>query len=231
MRRQTVGVAVVVSLLAGCNVLLGNDPWTLAKGSEDGGNDGAADAFAGDDASSQPAGGDTSTPATTTGGDDATTEAAGPEAAPETGTGLNPLLVLPAAGPTCDPSQGDVVRRVRARRIATTTSGRCDGTTAGHEGTFPCSQDSDCDSTLQCFNGDCHVLCPLGSPCSGGCGASAFDVGKRRRGDLLPGGLEGPITITRILPLYAAFSRSPSFLDASARARATVRAGVRTSVP
>jgi hypothetical protein len=186
MRRPTVGAALVVTLLAGCNVLLGNDPWTLAKGSADGGNEGAADAYAGDDAASPPEGGDTSTPETTTGGNDATTEVSVPEAAPETGTGLDPLLVLPAAGPTCDPSQGDVgCPTGTSCRIATTTSGRCDGTTAGHEGTFPCSQDSDCDSTLQCFNGDCHVLCPLGSPCAGGC--ECFDVGNVDVGICCPG--------------------------------------------
>ncbi len=112
---------------------------------------------------------------------DAATVDAGPDG------GIDPLLGVPPAGPTCDPTQGDSTCTSLGEtcRISSATAGTCDTFTAGHEGGFPCTTSADCDDTLQCYNGTCHVLCPLGMTCAGGC--ACFPVGNDAVGLCCPG--------------------------------------------
>ncbi len=156
--------------------------------------DGPAEASPGkpdaDAAVSGDAGADVSSmDATSTDGDgaspEASPEAAPPDAGPE--AGLDPLLSVPPSGPTCDVAQGDSVcaSSNETCRIASPTSGTCDTFTTGHEGGFPCTTSEDCDDTLQCYKGTCHVLCPLGMTCAGGC--ACFDVGNDAVGLCCPG--------------------------------------------
>lgn len=107
------------------------------------------------------------------------------DAAPE--AGLDALLSVPPSGPSCDPSQGDSTCTSIGEtcRISSTTAGTCDTFTGGHEGGFPCTTSEDCDDTLQCYNGTCHVLCALGTTCTGGC--ACFAVGNDAVGLCCPG--------------------------------------------
>ncbi len=184
MRRNACTLAtlgLVVACAAGCNTLLGNDAWTLVPPA-DGGSADALSAF-------PPPAGDAS-----------------PDSAawipPDTGTqhdtsrppmdsgqdsGLSPLLVLPTpGGASCDPATGSSQCSPGSTtcRISSPNGGTCDAITMGHEGGFPCTLDSDCDDTLQCYNGTCHVLC-TSTPCAGGC--ACFPVGNATVGLCCPG--------------------------------------------
>lgn len=88
-------------------------------------------------------------------------------------TGLDPDLVLPPLGapPCSDPGNTTVCGGVRACRMATPDSGRCDD--CGPPGTCstlitkPCANSLDCDINLQCFRGKCTLYCtlPTGPEC------------------------------------------------------------------
>ena len=180
------------ALLGGCNGLLGNDAWTLAPDASpldagqtddareavDTGSPSVPDTGALPDSSSPPPPVDSSIPPDTA-----------PPPAPDTGPALAAGLVLPpSSGDVCEVSEGDSVCTSEGEtcRISSATEGRCDTFPQGHEGTFPCEVDSDCDDTLQCYNGECHVLCPLGESCAGGC--ECLDVGNETTGICCPGG-------------------------------------------
>ena len=102
-------------------------------------------------------------------------------------SGLTPLLIPPPPGGTaCLPQDGDESCTPGTTcRISSSTTGRCDGYTEGHEGTWPCAVDSDCGDTLQCYNGECKVLCQLGITCAGGC--ECLFVGNETTGICCPG--------------------------------------------
>jgi len=135
-------------------------------------------------------------PSDGTGPDGATSDDAGPDASAGDAAedadavadgGLSPLLDVPPSGMSCDPSQGDSTCSSVGEtcRISSTTSGTCDTYTPNHIAGYPCTTSEDCDDTLQCYNGTCHVLCPLGMPCSGGC--TCFGVGNDAVGLCCPG--------------------------------------------
>jgi hypothetical protein len=176
-------------LLTGCNALLGNDGWTLADG-------GSADGTAvfGDSSNNDTStfvgdarGADSAAPPS-----DAMTGDSSPlqpdTAAQDSGSSLSSSLVLPPpSGSPCDPSQGDGDCPMgETCRISSTTFGRCDTyATSGGIAGFPCTVDSDCNDTLQCWMGVCKVLCELGNSCIGGC--ECFSVGNDTTGLCCPG--------------------------------------------
>jgi hypothetical protein len=200
VRGMVVGAAGMWGLgcVLGCNSLLGNDAWTLA--SDAAGTDGP---FVGSDSGSRPgsdsgsagsrdsaAGVDTgafdsSVPSFDSGSFDTGTTAM------DTGlpnNGLSAELVLPpSSGQVCLPQQGDGdCPTGETCRIDTPNAGRCDVyATSGGVGGWPCTVDSDCNDTLQCYNGECFVLCPLGMTCTGGC--ECFQVGSETTGLCCPG--------------------------------------------
>jgi hypothetical protein len=89
-------------------------------------------------------------------------------------TGLDPGVALPdLGGESCSPPGFVTCGGVRACRLATPDSGRCED--CGPRdlcrnliGT-PCSKTLDCDVNLQCFRGRCTLACslPLGNECGG----------------------------------------------------------------
>jgi hypothetical protein len=200
MRGMVAGAVAVlcVGALLGCNTLLGNDPWTLA--SDAAGTDGP---FVPQDAGTKP-GSDSGAP----GLDSQVSRDSGAaldssivqvdSGSPDTGmetmdtglpnNGVSPELVLPpSSGPVCLPQDGDGdCPTGETCRIDSPTAGRCDvyATTNGVGG-WPCTVDSDCNDTLQCYNGECFVLCPLGMTCTGGC--ECFPVGSQTTGLCCPG--------------------------------------------
>jgi hypothetical protein len=185
--------------LVGCNSLLGNDAWTLDQ-------DGAADGGQGNDAPfvPQPDGGgrtdssvfrtDSSVSDSSVQSNDSsvmTFDTSPPpvDSAPvDTGpvdTGIT-VVLPPSTGTQCLPSQGDSDCPMgETCRIYSSNLGYCDTFTAGHEGGWPCTVDSDCDDTLQCYMGECKVLCPLGMVCTGGC--ECLYVGNETTGICCPG--------------------------------------------
>jgi hypothetical protein len=167
-----------------CNAIVGNDSWTLVAG--DGGADGA-DASKRD---SQLEAANDGTPPLDGPGDTETIDA--PNDTPTDhgppDSGLSPQLVLPPSGTACDPAEGDGdCPDGETCRISSATGGTCDSFTSceGHEAGYPCTVDSDCDDTLQCYKGECFALCPLGMNCAGGC--ECFSVGNDDTGLCCPG--------------------------------------------
>jgi hypothetical protein len=196
-RQIRVWMAALLAIAAlGCNSLLGNDSWTLDDG-------GAADGAGPLDAPFLRDGGgggrdSTAPPDSEVGFNDSSVEGVDTSPPPpfdsgqvvDTGpvdTGLNPgLLIPPSSGAQCMPSQGDSdCPQGETCRISSVNLGNCDTFTQGHEGTWPCTVDSDCDDTLQCYNQECKVLCPLGMNCAGGC--ECLDVGNETTGICCPG--------------------------------------------
>jgi hypothetical protein len=194
--------ALVFATLAvaplGCNSLLGNDGWSLEA-------DAAADAgppmdgpFLRPDAGGT--GRDTSATDSTVAADDSSVPSfdsspppsdsgSGPIDTGTADTGLNPGLVVPPPGTQCMPSLGDSdCLAGETCRISSVNLGTCDTYWVGppdHNGQWPCTVDSDCSDTLQCWMGECKVLCPLGTPCAGGC--ECLDVGNQTTGICCPG--------------------------------------------
>lgn len=190
---------LVASAIVACTSFKNDASGSDAGSGGDGG--GASDTGVADVDASGPADGapasDTGSPGVDSGsgldaGMDAPADAADeslPEASGDGSDGgpvLDPLLVLPAGGSSCDPTQGDLGCNTGFTcRIASPTSGQCDDFTPNAIAGFPCTLDSDCDDTLQCYNGKCHVLCVLGNTCAGGC--ACFPVGNVSEGLCCPG--------------------------------------------
>ena len=180
--RRTAGLCVAWAALQGC-----------ASFDVNNGDGGATDAGVGGDAKNADVGPHDATTQVDTGAhvDAPTPFDAGRDsgAAVDAGvdSGLSPLLIPPPPGGTeCLPQDGDESCPPETTcRIASSKTGRCDGYTAGHEGTWPCAVDSDCGDTLQCYNGECKVLCQLGITCAGGC--ECLYVGSETTGICCPG--------------------------------------------
>jgi hypothetical protein len=167
-----------------CNSILGNDGWSLAPGD--------AGLEVGDEVTNLDAPFDSSFDQHTTGFDAAETapmmETSAPDSPADVGhdSGLSPLLTIPPSGTACDPAEGDGdCPEGTTCRISSMSEGTCDSFTVDHEAGYPCSLDSDCGDTLQCYKGECFVLCPLGVTCAGGC--DCFTVGSDDTGLCCPG--------------------------------------------
>jgi hypothetical protein len=185
----------------GCNALLGNDPWALDDGGDGEAGTRADAPFLSPDGGSGPSRdssgtsmpNDSSAPPEDSTVPPFDTEPPPFDSAPvDTGpidTGLNPGLVVPPPGTQCMPSEGDIdCPAGDTCRISSVNLGTCDSYWAGppaHNGGWPCTLDSDCSDTLQCWMGECKALCPLGMNCGGGCECLA--VGNDTTGICCPG--------------------------------------------
>jgi hypothetical protein len=172
----------------GCNAILGNDSWVpiSADSGKDVGDDHNEEMPEGGSATDAPM--DHSPPPMD---GPATTDSPVEDSPTDVGhdSGLSSQLVVPpSGGSACDPAEGDGdCGSGETCRISSATGGTCDPYTGceGHEAGYPCSFDSDCDDHLQCYKGECFVLCPLGETCSGGC--ECFTVGNETTGLCCPG--------------------------------------------
>jgi hypothetical protein len=195
----TLGLALL-TLAAGCNALLGNEPWTAGGDAAAAPDTGPSRPFVAIEAGGAAGGGggvrdsspgDTSTPS---GPADATTapfDAALPfveSGLPDTSElGLNPLLVVPPPGDECLLSEGDIdCESGETCRIAAVNGGTCDVYDASvMQVDGLCNADSDCGDGMQCYSGECKTLCPLGGGCTGGC--ECLEVGNETTGICCPG--------------------------------------------